>query len=290
MSFLELEQRSQELLDVIRNINEINGELISRIEDLLPNYAEYYDYFDITNPGQFISQNQAALFMAYSKVHTVPILITTNNRVVANASGLLMQLDRSFLITNYHVLEAWNQLNEESETLFQIGSTSIPVEDLIIDSNRSLDLITISVTNELLESISNISLKKFYSPQNWPIEAEVGTLVVASGFPGALREDGIAFSNLHHGSIVEQITDLTESKYIIPFDRNMWEQVLGVNHLNQITSLGGFSGGPVFSLNISDVDLVGIIFEDGGNFFDGIRVIRSSVINRNGTINTLWGY
>ncbi|MEK3977301.1 hypothetical protein MKZ20_21960 [Psychrobacillus sp. FSL K6-2684] len=290
MSLQEMEQKSQKLIYEIRQINDINEELIMQIEEILPQYSKYYKDYSIDNPGQFISNNQATLFMAYTKVFTVPVLITNGKKAFANASGLLLNLDRKFLVTNFHVYEKWKKLNDESTTYFQIGSVSIPVEDSIIDINRTLDLITISVPEFLLEMLSISSYKKFYTPENWSIETEKGTMVVASGYPGKIRDDHMGFSALHHGSIIDEITDITESKYIMPFNRDEWKQVLGIKDIKDLTSLGGFSGGPVFSFDHGVVNLVGIIFEDGGDFFDGIRIIRKSMINTDGTINNQWGY
>lgn len=290
MSFQILEQSAQKILNTIHQKNDIDENLINQIEELLPQYSEYYERFTIQYPGQFISDNQIELFMAYTKALTVPVLITNRNRTFANASGLILNLDKKFLVTNFHVYEEWKKLNAKSETFFQIGSVSMPVEDLIIDTNETLDLITISAPDLLIEMVSNVSYKKCYTPQNWPYETQKGTMVVVSGYPGKLRDDCAGFSHLHHGSIVEQIADSTESKYIVSFNRNTWKKVYGIKDVNELTSLGGYSGGPVFIVDNGTVNLVGVIFEDGGNFFDGIRVIRSSVINTDGTINTQWGY
>ncbi|NHC43469.1 hypothetical protein G6549_26855 [Bacillus sp. MM2020_1] len=289
VSFQELEQMSQKLFNTIRQMNDINEELINQIEELLPQYTQYYKDYPNSSPGQFISDNQIGLFMAYTKAFTVPIVIANRNKIFANASGLLLKLDRTFLITNLHVYEEWKKLNDQLENFFQIGSLSIPVEDLIIDKNSSLDLISISLPEQVIKLIEIDSYKKFYSPKNWPFETEKETIVVASGYPGKVRKDYIGFTHLKHGSVAEKITDLTESKYIVPFNRHVWEEVIGV-YPNELTDLGGFSGGPVFSFENDVVNLIGIIFEDGGNFFDGIRVIRSSVINTDGTISNQWGY
>lgn len=290
MSFQELEQKAQRLVNTIHQKNDINEELINQIEELLPQYSQYYEKFPIAYRGQFISDSESTLAMAYTKALTVPILITKDNRACANASGLLLSLDRNFLVTNFHVYEEWEKLNKESKTYFLIGSISIPVESLIIDKNKSLDLISILVPDQLMEIISTISYKKFHSPHNWPFETEKETIVIASGYPGKMREDYIGFTDLYHGSIAEKITDLTESKYIVPFNRNQWEQALGIKDPNNLKNLGGYSGGPVFLFDKGTVNLVGIIFEDGGNFFDGIRIIRSSLINTDGTISNQWGY
>lgn len=288
----KLEKMAKELVNVIHQKNEINEELVNQIEELLSQYKKYYKFAYLSYPGQFISDYQASLFMAYTKALTVPILITDGKKVFANASGVILNLNKKFLVTNFHVYEAWENLNNKSKTFFQIGSISIPVENSIIDKNKSLDLISISVPDQLIEMVSNISYKKSYSPENWPFETEKGAIVVASGYPGKIREDYIelGLSHLNHGSITDQITDLTESKYIMKFNRDEWQQVLGIKDPNDLTDLGGFSGGPVFFCNNGTINLVGIIFEDGGDFFDGIRVVQSSLINGDGTISHQWGY
>lgn len=291
MNFQELEEISQKLLNIICKDNDIYEETTDLIEEILPLYSQYYKDYPNLSSGQFISDKQIDLFMAYIKVFTVPILITKDDMVKANASGVLLDLDQKFLITNFHVYEQWRKLNEESKTFFLFESISLPVEDLIIDVNRSLDLISILVPDELYKLISTVSYKKFFTPNKWPYEAERGTIVIASGYPGKMREDYADYTHLHHGSVAERITDLTESKYIVPFNRNLWEPAnFGVKDVSGLTNLGGFSGGPVFSFDNRVVNLVGIIFEDGGNFFDGIRVIRSSLINTDGTFNNEWGY
>lgn len=289
MSLEELEEKSKELINDINLQNEIDIELIRRIKEALFQYMEHYEDKNIIT-GQFITRNHAILAMAYTKVFTVPIVITNQSGVVANASGILFSLDHTFLVTNYHVYEEWKRLSNHSKVLFQVGSASIPVEDLKIDSNKSLDLITITITEEIIQKISLVSPKEAFSSNKWNLTAEVGNVVVASGFPGKLREDGQGFSDLHHGAIVESINEVTESKLIIPFDRSTWEKVLGVKEADQLTSLGGFSGGPVFMFTEKEISILGVIFEDGGDFFDGIRVVHSRVLNRDGTIDTTWGY
>jgi hypothetical protein len=289
MTLIELDEKAQELFNRVKKSNEITPEIIKHIEEILPLYSHFYVDYDI-KPGQFITKNQAGLYMSYIKMFSVPILITNNSGIVANASGVLIRLDNNILVTNYHVFDEWRRQQLRGETLFQVGSISIPVENMILDFNSSLDLITIQITEEIFNQISQVSYKKFFVPQEWPVNEKVGTMVIASGFPGKLREDGNGFSNLYFGTIVEQITDATETKYIIPFERSTWGQVLGVKNPNDLTSLGGFSGGAVFSNINNELKLSGVIFEDGGNFFDGVRVIRSSVIKQDGTINTEWGY
>ncbi|KUP08444.1 hypothetical protein Q75_02795 [Bacillus coahuilensis p1.1.43] len=289
MKIAELEVKASEILNSINEINEITPEIIKQIENTLPLYSQFYLEYDIAT-GQFLTKNHSALFMSYIKVFTVPILITNVSGVVANASGVLLSLSKNILVTNYHVYDEWRKQQRNEETLFQIGSISLPVEEIILDCNTSLDLVTLEISDEIINKVCQTSYKKLFIPQKWPVNSEVDEVVVASGFPGKLRSDSTGFSNLYLGTIAEPITDATESKYIIPFDRTTWEKVLGVQDVNSLTSLGGFSGGPVFSNKNNEINLSGIIFEDGGNFFYGIRVIRSSLINRDGTINTTWGY
>jgi predicted amidohydrolase len=110
-------------------------------------------------------------------------------------------------------------------------------------------------------------------------------MVYVAGWPGILREDGSGYSNIFYVSINGEVSDITDRRFIVEFNRDEWIVTLGVREPEELEHYGGFSGGPVFLFIDGELKLVGFICEDGANFFDGMQIVQSSFINRDGTIH-----
>lgn len=163
MTIILLEERAKNIINSIKEINEITPEIINQIEQTLPLYSQFYEDYVIES-GQFLTENHVTLFMSYIMAFTVPVMIINKSGVVANASGVFLGLGKNILVTNYHVYDEWKKQQMKEETFFQIGSVSVPVQEIILDFNTTLDLVTLEISDEVINRVSKISYKKFFTP------------------------------------------------------------------------------------------------------------------------------
>lgn len=98
-----------------------------------------------------------------------------------------------------------------------------------------------------------------------------------------LRIDGVNEATSKYVSIQEEIMDSSESRSIILFQRENWIRCLGLNNPEELTRVGGFSGGPALIFKDGILELVGVISQDGGSLFD-IQIVNAKYIKPDGTI------
>lgn len=238
--------------------------------------------------GQFMDNTEVTLLQILFSIYTCPIIIWDGNKVV-NGSGFFVDLDEKLLITNHHVVEGWRSIKKVTPgTKFQLGSISIPIESLLIDEDKNLDLATIKVPNEIFKEINLSLYKEFYISDALSSRiSQKGDIVTLCGFPGSIRHDGDGYSNMHISTISEPVTDVSNNKTLVTFNRENWVQTLGVNTPENLTSLGGFSGGPVFYYDRGNINYVGTISEGMEGLAEGIFVVNGNLINRDGTLNKM---
>jgi len=244
------------------------------------------DYKNQLEKGTFRNSNYCKLLSRYIQLFTSPIVIVGDNKKVISGSCVFIELKEKFIITNNHVVQAWKDLQKAGNKVsFQIGSITIPLESLIIDFDRDLDLATIKIPIEYEDQIVYKQDKFFYKPAKWPYNNTTkDDIVTMAGYPGVLREDNNDFSNIYYASICESIEDVDKTKGVMVFDRDNWVKSLGLRSPSELDKVGGgFSGGPVFRFVDGEVELIGIVSENGGSFFD-IMFAFSSYINKDGTI------
>ncbi len=231
--------------------------------------------------GDYREEGYGEIFVTYFKSFTVPIVFEdSRTKKRDNGSGCLLRLDRDFLITNAHVVNG--ALKAE---FILIGKIEVEnLKEKIVSIDEDLDLAVIDLSDGVNEELEQ-SGKMFFKPKSWPSSnCEKDDLVYICGFPGVFREDEELFSTIYFAAIHERIMDVTDRRYISEFTREKWRKALGVKEIVELERLGGLSGGPVFKCRDDLIELVGFTYEDGGGFFDGIKIIKSNFIGTNGEL------
>ncbi|EMR05788.1 peptidase Do [Bhargavaea cecembensis DSE10] len=245
------------------------------IKELIDSIKHYSNQL---HKGRYREAGYGEIFVTYFKNFTVSIVFGTEER--NNGSGCLLRLNRDFLITNAHVIKG----AIEAKRLL-IGSVEVyNIEEKIVSIDDDLDLAVIDLSESLNKDLEDTG-KMFFTPESWPpSESEIGDQVYIAGFPGIFREDEEMFSSIYYTAIHEEIMDVTDRRLIVKFSRENWKKALGLKEISDLKRLGGLSGGPVFICRDDKPELVGFTYEDGGGFFDGVKVIKSYFINNDGEI------
>lgn len=238
------------------------------------------DYSNQLYKGRSRENGYAEIFITYFKNFTVSIVFGDDEQR-NNGSGCLLRLNKDFLITNAHVIRG----AKGAERLL-VGKVEVwNIVEKIISIDDDLDLAVIDLSDGLNQDLEDTG-KMFFEPKSWPpSECEVGDQVFIIGFPGIFREDEEEFSTVHYTAIREQIMDVTDRRLISEFNRDNWTKALGCKQISDLERLGGLSGGPVVICRDDIPELVGFTYEDGGGFFDGVKIIKSYFINKDGKIN-----
>lgn len=228
--------------------------------------------------GEPRSDAYSEIFVTYLKHFTLSIVFGEDSR--NNGSGCLLRLNKDLLVTNAHVMRAAIAANS-----VLIGQVEVfNIEESLLSIDDELDLAVVELSIEVKEEIEDTG-KMFFQPKSWPSNnPEIADHIYIVGFPGVFREDEEIFSVLHYAAIHETIMDVSDRRLLSEFNRENWKKALGQKEISELTRLGGFSGGPVFIFRDGTAELVGFTYEDGGNFFDGIKIIRSHHINKDGCI------
>lgn len=247
----------------------------SGINTIIKNIDTYMNYI---YKGHYRSRDYGEIFTHYFRYFTVSIVFGETKR--NNGSGCLLRLNKDLLITNAHVIKAALKTDR-----VLVGKVEIyEIKKKVLDIDEDLDLAVIDLSDGLNEELEDTN-KMFFEPKIWPpLKPEREDLVYIVGFPGVFREDEETFTSVHYAAIHENIVDVTDRRMISQFTRENWKNVLGPKDVEDLTRLGGLSGGPVFMNRDGQADLVGFTFEDGGSLFDGVKIIRSHHINKEGEI------
>ena len=191
------------------------------------------------------------------------------------------------LITNEHVLTACESAPEGAHIL--IGEHNMAIEDFVqvaseSSSNGNLDLAIIKIPENLVEPWVMRQNKLFYKPESWPLQPpQRNNMVFLAGYPGVLREDNGNEIGTFFACIQDQIMDVDVTCSIMNFNRTEWVKQLGVRNVEELTRLGGFSGGPMFLFLDGKLILLGIVRQGDSGFFD-MQFVHAKFIKDNGEI------
>lgn len=242
------------------------------------------------NNGAIRNMDYYNLISVMIQKYSIPIVIATphNGRhLINNGTGLFLELDQRLLITNEHVLTACKNAPEGAAIL--IGEYNMSVEDFVqatleSRSNTNLDLAVIKIPETLIESWVIHQNKLFYKPESWPPQLPQNrNMVFLAGYPGVLREDKGNEIGTFFASIQDEIMDVGVTSSIMNFNKMEWIKRLGVRNIEELTRLGGFSGGPMFLFLDGKLILLGIIRQGDGDFFD-MQFVHARFIQNNGEI------
>ncbi|MGG3449577.1 S1 family peptidase [Domibacillus aminovorans] len=266
------------LINALEKVHD-EGNVEKKQDDIKEIIEGIKDYSKQIQKGRYRGDGYGEIFVTYFKNFTVSIVFGDEKR--NNGSGCLLRLNRDFLITNAHVIKG----AIAAERLL-IGSVEVgKIEEKIISIDDELDLAVIDLSDGLNKDLEDTG-KMFFEPKSWPSsECEIGDHVFIVGFPGIFREDEELFSSVYYTAIHEEIMDVTDRRLVSGFNRENWKKTLGLKEISDLKRLGGLSGGPVFICRDDIPELLGFTYEDGGGFFDGVKIIKSYFIDKDGEIS-----
>lgn len=234
-------------------------------------------------------------------IYSSPVILTrsSDHSVYQNASGFLLKLgDRTFLVTNAHVLDdGYLPMKFKYEdAVFIFADRAFVPRVIDKNSDENIDLAVIDVTGIEFEKSalgywgSAAALLSTYAPPIWPLPGpQPGESTVIVGWPGHYRErqsDGsmefAAFPML--GNAVDAVTELWFS---VALDR---DQMISSsfdpgNPVVAEKDFGGMSGCPVFALRngVNPLQLIGVV-RTYGTGFDLLYCTRVDLIRTDGSI------
>jgi|GEM_PF-3405400 len=241
----------------------------------------------------------AQLLQTYLKLHVCPVVAPYwdnefQSPRVSSGSGVLLNLDEKFLVTNRHVIESYRSKKREKapivdNPIIQVGAVKIDLDTALIDENETLDLATIKITDEELSIISETSYKEFFNPAQWHKEIKLNSqdTITIAGFPGVYRHDISSTESLFNSATATMpVMDSNDKTIYVEIEVEKAITIFGKEDPTDLNiSLGGLSGGGVFFFNEEGLDLIGIIKEDGAGLFKGVQATYSNLINKDGTIS-----
>jgi hypothetical protein len=192
-------------------------------------------------------------------------------------------------ITCEHVIAGYCKMKETHANLvFQIGNIEINPLEQLIDKNARVDMATIHLTKEQLQSITSEGEigSSVFRPKSWPPGiVKEGEFVSFGGFPGSLRSvvsfEEYIFDSWSCGG--EKISSVSEGQFVSAFNRDYWVKSFGAAHHLTIDALGGLSGGPAFINRGLYSDFVGIISQYN-EYYDAMFFSSASNLRVDGTI------
>ncbi|MCB2189953.1 MAG: hypothetical protein KQI62_00215 [Deltaproteobacteria bacterium] len=216
---------------------------------------------------------------------------------INNGTAVLVKLDkRPIAITCSHIMEKYREkLEQDSNTVFQIGQAVINPQERLVDENRNIDLATIDMSGIEAHHVcmqTNLELN-YYEPFSWPpAPVKPGDFVCVGGYPGAMRKqntsDSLVFESFSAAGV--QVPSVNDEYFMIQFEREFWVKNFGSDDYLTFNQLGGMSGCPVFIERshggIMNFDMVGIASEYQEEY-DLMRARHANLINWDGSIADL---
>ncbi len=193
---------------------------------------------------------------------------------VNHGTVTFLELDgRPLAVTCSHVLDAYREISNECDTIFQIGATVFNPLERIIYESKELDLVSIDLQNIKKENLINGQEvgSCFFVPPYWPPnEITRGDFVAFAGFPGRWRNYlswyEISFDSFSSGACL--VASVQEDYFVCQFEREYWVESFNTYGRNgmELDDIRGLSGGPVFIYRELYWELVGIIYEFSSEF------------------------
>lgn len=188
-----------------------------------------------------------------------------NYEILANGTICFVDTrERLIAVTASHVHEGLvAALNIDPTIVCQIGDSTIPITDRVIDRSpgSELDLVTFDVSNVVVGAAGCHA----FGAVRWPPSpVEPGEVLLIGGHPGILRVERDTEADLPFQWFAGMASDVTTKNIVMDLKFDNHHQPL-VGHEVANTELGGMSGGPVFryipAQPIERLELVGFIYE-----------------------------
>jgi len=217
----------------------------------------------------------------------VPILLGKTSELegdsLQNGTGMLVRNRSHMLVTCDHIWKEWRITNSGQMGSFVVllgsGYTAVEITPASIYANSSADLAAVHFSPSLIVD----SQKAFYPLDEIGfVDAQVGDVLVAIGYPGMWRRSGyhestfgrsvfpFVVSDVSHGGFVA--AESTNAEVLKDLDRMARESG------REQDALGGLSGAPIFNAYTRPFKLAGFVRERGcgGVFFAHARSLVES--------------
>jgi hypothetical protein len=235
-----------------------------------------------------ISPHVAALLFISTQDVARPLI--TNN-----ATASFVDTGKSsLLVTNAHVIHAFDQkLLEDPTLLMVIGGGGalgclvierVWLKALYIKTDLKIDLATFELPQSF--DISKFG-KRFYRPDNWPPpRIAVGDLAVICGFPGEHRLQESESARVNIDVIADTVSSVGDVSFTLA-DEPRERALVKLNpELNDLGSFGGISGSAVYHFTKSgDHRLAGFLHETHEGLNAQIRAIHADFIREDGSLD-----
>lgn len=224
--------------------------------------------------------------------------VDSSELIVRNGTVSLVDFGNGPIgVTCSHVLDEYRQrLDENEQTVFQIGNLRLDPLEAIIDESKELDLVTIDLRREKPDQIANGGEigSYFYRPQYWPPrKIAEGDFVALGGFPGKWRQQASPeeFVSGTFSVGATPVASVRHDYFVCQFERGDWVESLRSHYLRpfdteggtDLHDLGGLSGGPVFIFRDVYWEFVGIIYQFSPQF-DLLYARPTRFISESGSI------
>lgn len=185
---------------------------------------------------------------------------------INHASGVQIEVAGArYLATAAHVIRAGaERLRNEQHVLFQVGNAIVPLLERVVYLDDALDLAFVRIEDKETNCIASAC----WRPSSWPPSPVVdGEYVAFAGYPRRYVEydegGGLILNAI--GGIL-RVDSASDRRLTSVLARSDLILLKGPEIPPQGSELGGMSGGPLFRVKDSSIELVAIFIEDSQDF------------------------
>jgi len=183
------------------------------------------------------------------------------------ATTTLVNLGRGPLaITCDHVIRDFVERWSDGTAMIRIGNVRVSSTQLVAH-DRDIDLAIIRLSHEQAADLVNEEglPAEFYQPSRWPPEpAKEEESVAIGGFPAQWRKVRHETREIilpYYGIGATPVTSASDRQFGCRFEQERWVWMSRAPELDDLSMLGGLSGGPVFAERHLHRALIGIVTE-----------------------------
>ncbi len=188
-------------------------------------------------------------------------------------------------ISANHVFEQYLKDKETDPNLkCQLGNVTVEPEKYVIDSDKTLDLVTFDLP-VILATATGVTIHN--SPSWPPPELHAPELVIFGGYPGNRRAEKSRTLNSDFVSFISRIGQSSEDHVSVHLNMSDSHWPQGERMTNS-PDLGGMSGGPVFRLRtglLETLEFAGVVYESSRTY-ELVFSRHASFIQADGSIQS----
>lgn len=201
------------------------------------------------------------------KSHTCPVWWYDDHKTVGHSilhNGTVALVNTGLMvlaISANHVYEQYLKDKGTNPNLkCQFGNVTVEPEKYVIDSDKTLDLVTFDLP-VILATATGVTI---HSSPSWPPpELHASELVIFGGYPGNRRAEKSRTLNSDFVSFISRIDQSSEDHVSVHLNMpdSHWPQG---ERMTISPDLGGISGGPVFRLRtgpLETLEFAGVVYE-----------------------------